>query len=115
MKNIIVICIAILFASCSNSTTPEVVANNQHNLVQSGFVVGTFADGSELQRWNISNGAIGHTHYVYRITAKNSKTSPDTTTINYQVPAGKTTRTETIVLIDGVKYVPLIEKSGKPE
>lgn len=111
MKNIIVICITVLLASCSNPTTPEVVEENKYNLAQSGFVVGTFADGSELQRWAIDNGASRSTHYVYRVIAKNQKDSPDTTTINYQ--AGKVS--QTIVLIDGVEYVPRIEKSGKPE
>lgn len=114
MKKLLALVVCVLFVSCTNSTSPEVVAENKYNLAQSGFVVGTFADGSELQRWQISNGATP-SHFVYRVVAKKPNVSPETTTINYQVPAGKTTRTETIVLIDGVKYVPLIESSNKTE
>lgn len=110
MKKIIVlICLSIGVASnssCSSSNSPSVVAENQTNLQSNGFKVGIFEDGAELRRWRISTGTLASPHYVYRVFPKDGTKEPEVTSVNLM--DGKTPAVT--VVIDGVKYTPVIEK-----
>lgn len=105
-KLIALLCISIGVTSCSNSQSTSVVAENQTALQSKGFKVGTFADGAELRRWRINTGALVSPHYVYRVFPKDGTKEPEVTTVNLM--EGKTPAVT--VVIDGVKYTPVIEK-----
>lgn len=91
-----------LFVGCTPANDPTVRAANRGHLSGDGEYIGTFKDKRNLYRYYIENGS-AHTHYVYVVRAENGVEQEKS--INYEVSQGKTTRTETIVLIDGVEYI----------
>lgn len=67
--------------------------------INSPVYVGTFPDGRKLYQVTVSRGSSYHEHYVYYF-APNDGT---TVSVNYEIPQGKTSVNQTIV-IDGVTY-----------
>ncbi len=98
MKQFIVLFSLMLLVACSPTDPTAITSQNQMNL-QNPNVVGTLPDGRVLYHVAISiNGYAPHDHHVYYFG-----TSASTVSINYNVPAGKSTRVQTIV-IDGKEF-----------
>ena len=98
MKNLKFLALLALLplVGCTDSTSPEVVAVNAQTLSGDGTYMGTLPDGRNVVRYIISRGDAGYDHYVY--------VTNGSTTVNTRVPAGKTTRPQVTVLINGECY-----------
>lgn len=95
--------IAMTLTSCESPNDPGPISRTKDNL-ESPQTIGTLPDGRVIKMFERDRGS-SHNHYIYFIENGDGKTT--TVTLNTEVSAGKTTRNETTVLIDGVKYVPL--------
>ncbi len=93
---------SLVLVGCTPANDPTVRAANRGHLSGEGEYIGTFKDKRSLHRYYINNGS-AHAHYVYVVRTENGVEQEKS--INYEVSQGKTTRTETIVVIDGVEYV----------
>lgn len=98
MKRLIFICL-LLLAGCDNDT-PEINAKRQKEFNSGGYVVGTLNDGRKVTRYEIVNANPQHNHWIYVVDQTASVSH------SFEVREGKTTRNETIVVVDGVEYVP---------
>lgn len=102
MKRLIFICL-LLLAGCKNDT-PEINAKRQKEFNSGGYVVGTLNDGRKVTRYEIENGQTNHKHWIYVVDSTSSVST------NFEVDAGDpdsaATRNETVVVVDGVRYVP---------
>lgn len=96
MKKLIFICL-LLLAGCENDT-PKIVEKRQKEFKSGGYVVGTLNDGRKVTRYEIENFSRNHWIYVVDSTASVST--------NFEFSEGKTTKNETVVVVDGVQYVP---------
>lgn len=99
MKKLIFICL-LLLAGCDNDT-PEINAKRQKEFNSGGYVVGTLNDGRKVTRYEIENGkGQQHNHWIYVVDSTAS------TSTNFEILAGKTHKNETVVVVNGVQYVP---------
>lgn len=94
MKKLLLIPLLCLGLVGCNEPTPSIKGKE--------FTVGTLSNGKTLKCVKIDRES-SSAHYAYFVE--------DTVTVNYSVQQGKSTRNETIVLINGVEYQPVI----KPE
>jgi hypothetical protein len=108
MKRIACILIGVVFilSGCDDRVkpdSPEVLKKNEYNLSKQGVYVGTLPNGEFVYRYEIDMG--GYPNHPNQFMYYISDVQP--VTVNYNVPNGKFTRNETIVIIDGVKYTPI--------
>lgn len=97
MKNLKFLALIALLplVGCTDSTSPEVVDVNARTLSGNGTHIGTLPDGRNIVRYNISRGS-SYEHYVYVVNGS--------TTVTTRVSAGKSSRPQVTVLIDGETY-----------
>jgi hypothetical protein len=89
-----------LICSCS-SAADQRVANTQN--AANPETVCTMPDGRVLLRMTVDRGGMNADHYVYWFKNKDGKPDLETVSVNYAVPAGKSSRIQTIIL-DGMVY-----------
>ena len=103
MKKLFLI-LPLFLIGCAPYNSPEKKILNKATLSDEPEYVGTLKDGRTVGRFYIKNdgrldGEWVHNHWVYVISDNSSST------VNYSVQSGKTTRNETIVIINGKEYV----------
>jgi len=101
MKKIIVL-FFLLLAGCDNMDEERAVEKRKKEFSSGGFVIGSLPDGRKITRYEIENSDRAN-HWIYVVDHTAS------TTITY--PSGKTKKT--IVVIDGIEYVPNAEQFDK--
>lgn len=104
MKTKSLLALLLAFALTSCSTPEEAQATTEFNM-KNPDTVGTLPDGRVVKHFVRERSNTSHDHHIYFIENPDGKSN--TISTNYSVSEGKTTRNETVVLIDGVKYVPL--------
>ena len=93
MKKILALAVLSLALVGCGPTQGEAAYQNQSNF-SSPVKVGTLPDGRAVRRITVAVPDSVHKHYVYVVEGGGS------TTVNRQVQAGKTTRTETSAFLD---------------
>lgn len=81
---------------------PTVMATNKAALAGSGEYVGTLPDGRKIVRYQLEMGDNLHNHWIY--------VTDGSITINRTESHGKTSSNHVDVIIDGVKYLPVVEE-----
>lgn len=103
MKKLIFICLLLLAGCEVDNDTPKNIANRQKEFNSGGYVVGTLNDGRKVTRYEIENNGL-HNHWIYVVDSTSSVST------NFAVDAGdpdsNATRNETVVVVNGVQYVP---------
>jgi hypothetical protein len=99
LKYIALLVSSVLFLSCDGPNDPIPRANTASSFA-SPETVGELADG-RIVKCVVRDRGYNHPHYIYFVeNADGGKT----VTTNQAVSAGKSTRNQVTVLIDGVKY-----------
>lgn len=102
MKNLI-LCFALCFLlGCTAHNDPTVMTTNKATLAGSGEYVGTLPDGRKIVRYQLEMGSNLHNHWIY--------VTDGSITLNRTEPNGKTSSNHVDVIIDGVKYLPVVEE-----
>jgi len=93
MKKILALAVLSLALVGCGPSQGEAVYQNQSNF-NNPMKVGTLPDGRAVSRITVAVPNQIHNHYVYVVEGGGS------TTVNHQVPEGKTTRTQTSAFLD---------------
>lgn len=102
MKKLLIAFCLIGLAGCTQYNDPTVMATNKATLETSGEYVGTLPDGRRIVRYRLEMGDNIHDHWVY--------VTEGSITINRTENHGKTSSNHVDVIIDGVKYAPVVEE-----
>lgn len=100
-KLLLAFCMIGLVGCAPEHNDPTVMATNKSTLGTSGEYVGTLPDGRKIVRYEIEMGR-KHNHWVY--------VTEGSITINRTENHGKTSSNHVDVIIDGVKYAPVVEE-----
>jgi hypothetical protein len=95
--------ISLTLTSCESPNDPGPISRTKDN-IESPQTIGTLPDGRVIKMFERDRGGM-HNHFIYFVENGDGKSL--TISTNTEVSAGKSTRNETTVLIDGVKYAPL--------
>lgn len=90
------ILISLFLVSCESPSDPAPISRTKASL-NSPQTIGELPDGRTI-KCVVRDMGSEHNHYIYFVDG--------VSTINYEVPQGKSTRNQVVVEIDGVKYVP---------
>lgn len=106
MKKLLAFCMIgfafCIIVGCTQHNDPTVMATNKAILGTSGEYVGTLPDGRKIVRYRLEMGDNIHDHWVY--------VTEGSITINRTENHGKTRSNHVDVIIDGVKYAPVVEE-----
>lgn len=78
---------------------------NKTTLAGSGEYIGTLPDGRKIVRYKLDMGSNIHDHWIY--------VTEGSITINRTESHGKSSSNHVDVIIDGVKYQPVVEKTNE--
>lgn len=104
MRQWMIVLLLVCVGCVQSPHDPQVVALNKQRLSGIGEDVGTLPDGRVVYRYEIDRGS-DPSHFVYMIV------NQPTITMNTSEKHGKVTVNRSVVIIDGVKYVPAEEGS----
>lgn len=101
MKKLVLCLILCSLFGCTAHNDPTVMAINKTTLAGSGEYVGTLPDGRKIVRYQIDMGDT-HDHWIY--------VTDGSIAINRTETHGKSSSNHVDVIIDGVKYRPVVEE-----
>lgn len=102
MKKLILCLTLCSLLGCTAHNDPTVMATNKTTLAGSGEYVGTLPDGRKIVRYQLEMGSNIHNHWIY--------VTDGSITINRTETHGKSSSNHVDVIIDGVKYRPVVEE-----